>query len=152
MNSSGDRTVMFADTMMRGMIVLAAALSVATVRLAPTELMLCLHRDGSFFVEPFQERCCGASCSEGDLCGTEGCGAPPECPDEECQDLPLTAWVEGTTDAPQGAGPAPAGIPVPVPAAPPVADPEPTRQLRTHPDFLGPPVSRSLLRTVLLRL
>ena len=143
--------------MVRNLAVLAISLSIASVGLAPAEMMLCFHRDGSILVEKFQERCCKTSCPSDEECGTRSCdGTAPtsDCPDEDCRDLPLQPSLEAKVHDLPNVNSESAGTVIPIPDLPKLGHEPLFEEGRVPSDFLGPPVNRpeTLLRTVILRL
>lgn len=83
--------------MRKAVAVCSALLMPALVGVAPSDFMLCFHRDGKVAVEHFQELCCTSECAderdarEGEDCAKE---RPAECPDDQCHDVPLTVGIE----------------------------------------------------------
>jgi hypothetical protein len=134
--------------------VLFAALGVALAGLAPSEFMLCFHRDGKVLVEHYQELCCKVPCAGEEGCAGddgEGAASRSDCPDDECQDLPLNSTLDAALRAastPTVAlilGPAPLPVAFEVEVLPPAPAPF---------ESPGPPLARpeTLLRSVVLRL
>ena len=145
--------------MIRTLIALLGLAGLAPAGLAPPEFMLCFHRDGRVRVENYRELCCTSACPEGcDRCppGTGGDDRTgTECPDDQCQDFPLTVTSpQSAFDAPPPAAVEAPGVPIPDAAwifFPPLPSHDETR---FHSDFLGPPINRpgTLPSSAVLRL
>ncbi|HEX7896872.1 MAG TPA: hypothetical protein VF950_03880 [Planctomycetota bacterium] len=129
-----------------------AFLALAPLGAAPSDFMLCFHRDGKIAVEAFQELCCKSACPEdrGQPCPKE---LPEECPDDQCHDVPLAFGAKVVQPGPSALpslAPLEGGLVADLPASIPVlAHEDPKPLART----LGPPGSLPLsrLRTVVLR-
>ncbi len=134
------------------------ALSQASAGLASGEFMLCFHQDGRVEVERFDLLCCRGSATASDGCCPEESGDAPAstCPDDQCQDLPVTLTSPRSSDRPapavekfEGAFDGPLLLLLWTAFAPPVSAPVPSASLAGPPLRAGP---LEQLRTIVLRI
>lgn len=75
-------------------------LAQAPAGLAAGEFMLCFHRDGRIEVERFDLLCCNDKVPAEDCGGDSTPANPSSCPDDLCQDVPLTVGAIQSLDTP----------------------------------------------------
>lgn len=128
-------------------------LAQAPAGLVGGEFMLCFHRDGRVEVERYDLLCCKDNVSAEDRGGEQSPATPSPCPDDSCQDVPLSVGAAQSLDTPLVLEKS-SEVSLPVGEFLAVLPEEPRLEMDRRAPGAGPPLDTGLrehLRTVVLR-